>query len=308
MRQLLSLALAGLLAAPLAAKDKDVFDYDGQKSAPDEMTKVVFIGDAGTHGPPGNHEFMAGSMYIARQLNAAYDDVHAVVYSSKNWPKDLSHADAIIVSLNHGGKAAKDANILAATRKGAGFMAIHYGVEVNKGEEGDNYLNWMGGYFEKDWSVNPWWVAKFDKFPDHPTSRGVKPFSIRDEWYYHMRFPESMKGVTPVLSALPPLNTIKKQQSPRAGNPTVYKKVSDGQPQVLSWAYERPDGGRGFGFTGLHLHSNLANPGFRQVLANGAAWVSGKKIPEAGVPTKQLDKDELNALITESRQAIKDGK
>ena len=37
---------------------------------------------------------------------------------------------------------------------------------------------------------------------EHPTARGVKPFVIKDEWYYHMRFVEGMKGVTPILSAV----------------------------------------------------------------------------------------------------------
>jgi hypothetical protein len=43
---------------------------------------------------------------------------------------------------------------------------------------------------------------------DHPTTRGlkpfaveVKPFTVHDEWYYHMRFRESMEGVTPILTA-----------------------------------------------------------------------------------------------------------
>ena len=58
----------------------------------------------------------------------------------------------------------------------------------------------IGGYFEMYHSVNPHWTAKFDSFPDHPITRGVKPFAINDEWYYHMRFRPEMKGVTPILS------------------------------------------------------------------------------------------------------------
>ena len=37
---------------------------------------------------------------------------------------------------------------------------------------------------------------------------GAQPFSVNDEWYYHMRFVPDMKGVTPVLSALPDEKTI----------------------------------------------------------------------------------------------------
>ena len=40
--------------------------------------------------------------------------------------------------------------------RGAGFMAIHYAVEVKKGNtQGDAFLKWVGGYFETYWSVNP---------------------------------------------------------------------------------------------------------------------------------------------------------
>ena len=26
------------------------------------------------------------------------------------------------------------------------------------------------------------------EIPEHETTRGVKPFEVKDEWYYHMRF------------------------------------------------------------------------------------------------------------------------
>jgi hypothetical protein len=76
----------------------------------------------------------------------------------------------------------------------------------------------------------------------------------------------------------------------------------------MAWAYERPDGGRGFGFTGLHLHDNLGNDSFRTVLMNAVAWVSKLDVPESGVPSKTPDKAELVKLIDEAKAAIKDGK
>ena len=82
-------------------------------------------------------------------------------------------------------------------------MAIHYGVEVSKGKEGDNFLKWMGGYFEREWSVNPWWVPDFKEIPKHETTRGVKPFTINDEWYYHMRFVDGMSAPAFVLPSFP---------------------------------------------------------------------------------------------------------
>lgn len=291
-----------------AEKAKDIFDYEGQRAASDAMVKIVFIGDAGTHGPPGNHEFVAGSILIARTLNKIYSNVHAVVRSSKNWPKDLSHADAIVVGLNHGQRAARDPQIFDAVSKGAGFMAMHFGVEVNKGEQGDNYLLWMGGYFETFWSVNPWWTPKFEKFPQHPITRGVKPFSVRDEWYYHMRFVPDLEGVTPILSDVPPLDTVRAEPSSRGGNKNVFTAVKAEQPQHLAWAYERENKGRGFGFTGLHRHENLGNDSFRTVLVNGAAWVSGLEIPKEGVPSDTPSADDLAKLIAEAKAAIAAGR
>ncbi len=292
----------------VAAEEKGVFDYQKQIDAGQGVKKVVFIADAGTHGGRGNHEFMAGSILLAEQLNAAYPKVHAVVYSSKNWPTELSHADAIVVGLNHGQRAATDPEIAQAVRQGAGFMAMHFGVEVNKGEAGDNYLRWMGGYFETEWSVNPWWQPDFKEIPEHATTRGVEPFSVRDEWYYHMRFVGEMDGVTPILSAVPPLNTVSEQTSGRGGNPAVFKEVSDGKPQHMAWAYERLDKGRGFGFTGLHLHENLGNDNFRQVLLNGVAWVTKLEIPADGVPGETVDKEQLEIYIDEAQAALQDGK
>jgi hypothetical protein len=166
----------------------------------------------------------------------------------------------------------------------------------------------MGGYFEPFWSVNPWWTPDFKDIPEHETTRGVKPFSIRDEWYYHMRFVEGMKGVTPILAALPPLNTVRgegKTSDAHAGNPDAYKDVAAGHKQVMAWAYARPDGGRGFGFTGLHAHDNLANDSLRTLLLNAVAWVSKLDVPADGVPSKPLSRGDLDALIDEGKLAVK---
>ena len=79
-----------------------------------------------------------------------------------------------------------------------GLVCVHYAVEVPKGAPGDMMKKWLGGYFEIFWSVNPHWTAEFKTLPNHPITRGVKPFSLKDEWYYHMKFRDNMKGVTPI--------------------------------------------------------------------------------------------------------------
>ncbi len=269
----------------------------------------MFIAAAGTHGGGGNHEFLAGGTYIARRINAEYANAHAVVYSDRKWPSDLGKADAVVVLLNHAGKAAEDANIKAAVERGAGFGAIHFGVEVNKGTQGDNFLSWMGGYFETFWSVNPTWEAEVKFIGNHPVARGVKPFTIRDEWYFHMRFAPEMRGVTPILSAIAPLKTVSFKEggaaSARGGNADVFKAVQAGEPQHLAWAYERPNGGRGFGFTGFHLFANMADDSFRTTMLNGVAWIAGLEIPASGVPSNTPTKEELAAMMEEAHGPAK---
>jgi type 1 glutamine amidotransferase len=219
--------------------------------------------------------------------------VHAVVYTTKNWPKDLSQADSIIVGLNHGRRAARDPEIAKAAARGAGFMALHYGVEAEKGEQGDAYLKWMGGYFEAFYSVNPWWSPDFKTFPEHPITRGVEPFKIRDEWYYHMRFVDGMKGVTPILSAYPPKETLKRGDGAHSGNPHVRESVEKGEIQHVAWAYERPDCGRGFGFTGGHFHNNWGNDDFRTIVLNAITWVARAEVPADGVPSDKVTAADL---------------
>lgn len=302
-----ALFLAGSFAEPAysADKEKDVYNLAAQKAAGKDVKKILFVGDKRTHGPRGNHEFIAGPIYMARTLNADYPHCYAAVTTYDRFPKDLSGIDAVIILINDGSPAVNPAMIKAMDR-GAGFAAIHYGVETSKGEKGDAFLKWMGGYFETYWSVNPFWTPKFDKFPDHEITRGVKPFSVKDEWYYHMRFVDGMKGVTPILSALPPLSTIAgggKKSLDHGGNPAVYAEVAAGKPQVMAWAYVRPDGARGFGFTGYHVYKNLQNDSFRTLLLNAVAWVAKLDIPPGGLPSHQPTDAELNEYIKESLRA-----
>ena len=308
------LVFAGLVLSGIPAiaqsLPKDVSDYEAQRCAPAKTRRIVFIASKADHGERGNHEFFAGSLYLARRINALYPRAYAVVYSEDQWPADLSQADAVIVLLNHGGRAATDPQIKAAMARKAGFMAIHFGVEVDKGEQGNNYLDWMGGYFETFWSVNPWWTPELKFTSSHPTGRGVKPFAARDEWYYHMRFRDGMKGVTSIVSAVPPASSINFKDTPteRGGNAEVQRAVDAGEPQTLAWAYTRPGGGRGFGFTGFHDYYNLSNDGFRTLLLNATAWVAGLEVPKGGVPSKTPTREELDALMNEAHRPVAAGK
>ena len=114
------------------------------------------------------------------------------------------------------------------------------------------------------------WSPEFKEFPKHPIANGVKPFTIRDEWYFNMRFRDDMKGVTPILSAKP---SDAVRDGPYVYPKGPYKHIQEakGRPETMMWAAERADGGRGVGFTGGHFHRNWQDDNFRKVVLNAPA-------------------------------------
>ena len=268
----------------------------------DDVKKVVFVAGKPSHAPR-HHEHNAGCLLAAHLLNKHHSDKLVASVHTNGWPKDTTsfdNADAVVIHSDGGIRhpAARYLDVLASLReRKTGIGAIHYAVEMTPGETNDELIRCIGGAFEINYSVNPHWVAKFDKVAEHAAGRGVEPFEINDEWYFNMRFAPEMKGVTPLLSAVPPAETMSRPDGHHSGNPAVRKMVAAGQPQHLLWLYERPDGGRGFGFTGAHYHDNWANDSFRTAVYNAVAWISGIEIPENGIATPTPNKELLDANL-----------
>jgi len=260
-----------------------------------EKKKVVFVAGTRSHGY-GAHEHKAGCMLLAAQLEKAMPNFETVVVTD-GYPKDASvfdGADAVVVFADGGGRHPLMQHIdefEPIMKRGVGLVCLHYAVEIPKGSAGDALLRWMGGYFETHWSVNPHWKAEFELMPNHPIARGVQPFKIQDEWYYHMRFVED-DGLTPILSAMPPESTLRRGDGPHSNNPHVREAVLEKKlKQHVAWAYERPEdygGGRGFGFTGAHFHWNWGHNNFRKLVLNAIVWTAKGEVPSEGVAIQPL--------------------
>jgi type 1 glutamine amidotransferase len=249
--------------------------------------KVLFLAGDPSHGY-GAHDHLSGCMLLSKSLADSKVPIESNVHHY-GWPKDPSAFDGVdcVVMYGDGGPGhmviphLDEMNALA--KKGVGLVCLHYAVEVPKGTPGEKLLDWIGGYFETDWSVNPHWTANFSTLPQHPITRGVQPFAIEDEWYYHMRFRDGMRGITPILTDVPPAETLSRPDDPHAGNPHVRKAIARKEPQHVAWAVERDDGGRGFGFTGGHTHWNWADPNFRKLVLNAIVWCAKADVPPEGV-------------------------
>lgn len=265
----------------------------------EEKAKIVFISGSPSHGPM-KHEHRAGNMILAGALNQSGLNVEATLVPHYGYPKDpaiLDDASTIVVfCTGHAGHVLKPHldQFDTLMKKGIGVVMIHWATEAEKGKPGKKFLEWMGGFCDLDWSVNPHWSPNFKDFPEHPICNGVRPFQVNDEWYYHMRFVDDMVGVTPILSDLPPPETLRRKDGPRSGNPAVRKAVESGQKQHVAWAYERPDGGRGFGFTGAHNHDSWQHDDFRRVMLNAILWTAKVEVPKEGCPTVRPTDREIN--------------
>ena len=188
---------------------------------------------------------------------------------------------------------------MTLAKKGVGIAFLHYALDPGK-EYGQYLLDWIGGYYEQFWSVNPSWLAEFKALPDHPITRGVKPFQVHDEWYYHMRFVEDMEGVTPILTAVPPDSTRKGPDGPHSGNPDGPRPHGDGR-STSPGPTSGPDGGRGFGFTGGHTHWVYAQNDFRKLILNAICWIAGVEVPPDGVATKTPTAEQMEANLQGDR-------
>lgn len=270
-------------------------------SPPRRTREIVFLAGAPSH-PRLMHEYRAGSMILAKGINGVAG-MHGTVVAN-GWPEDtavLEHADAVVV---YADGAEKDpmlqgdrlAFLGKLMKRGIGLGLIHWSVEaaVDKGEP--ELLDWVGGAFEVNWSVNPNWDAEFTSIPEHPVTRGVKPFGFYDEWYYHIRFRDPLAGITPILTAIAPASSLKPKDGLRSGNPAVRAEVAAHTPQILMWVTERPDGGRGFGFTGGHSIFSWENDDQRKLILNSILWIAHRDVPAEGVASSITEEDALSHL------------
>ena len=266
-------------------------------AAADKPRKLVLIAGQPSH-PPMMHEFRAGTILLEKRLaevpglkvdrhelgwvtdEKTFDDADAVVcFSDGNGRHPLLQGE---------GRLDKAESLVSA---GVGFGCMHFGVEVPKDTAGSQFRDWIGGCYENQWSCNPIWDATFDQFPEHPITRGMTPFTIKDEWYFNMRFRNDNVGeITPLLIATP---SDKVRNGPYVWPKGPYKHIqkNKGRSETMMWSYVRENEGRGFGFTGGHKHVNWGNDNYRKAVLNGLLWVAKAKVPTNGVKSTITDKE-----------------
>lgn len=252
----------------------------------------------------GEHEFRAGVELLAKALKYQSQLPVDIVISHHGWPEDESifnDAKAIIIysdgNNSHPTKG-HEAKVDAMIDRGVGLMCMHYAVEVPAGERGDYFKKWLGGHYEEGYSANPHWTANCELNAAHPISRGIPGFSANDEWYYNIRF-ASPNTSDSILTATPTRENINRYVH---WNPHAEQQL--GQKQVMMWAVERPDGGRGLGFTGGHWHRNWSIDDYRKLVLNAIIWTAGLEVPENGVHSTAVSEAQLNENLDEKSSMV----
>jgi type 1 glutamine amidotransferase len=276
--------------------------------------KIVLIAGPKSHGPVGNgiHDYPWSVKLLKVMLdNSNVNKLLDVEFHLEGFPDDLKtldNADTImVISDGRDGDKYVPAPHFASEKnreavqkqidRGCGFLTFHFSTFAAD-KFSKQILDWSGGYF--DWETNgerKWFSAIQTKdanvsLPnsDHPVVRGVKPFKMRDEFYYNIRF--SSESQTPI--AFTPATPIFAVSELPGREP-------DGK--VVAWAKTRKNGGRGFGTTCGHFYDNWKHDDFRQTILNAIAWTARIEVPKAGVRSKFYSHTEITAALAASENS-----
>ena len=259
------------------------------------LKSVLFIAGNTKHRH-GFHEYRAGSILLADALNMSDLPVDAKVHWY-GWPEDESifdGVDACIIYADGGGEFGEKYEFLQKkVQAGMGIMFMHYGVHPTK-EVGEKYYNqWIGGFYDDEFSVNPSWIAEMTPKAGHPVSRGLsKPVRAYDEFYYNLSFDQSCNHCYPLATAIPTHKNVIRYGSSKFWNRQAEELL--GTPQALLWCRDPKTGARGAGFVGGHYHRNWAIDDYRTLILNTIAWVARVKVPKGGVPSDPISLKKLN--------------
>ena len=120
--------------------------------------------------------------------------------------------------------------------------------------------------------------------PDHPRRQAV-----RDQRRVVLQHPLPPRDEGGHADPRRPSPTTRRARAcrPRRAGRIQHIVEAKGRDEVLAWAVERPDGGRGFGFTGAHSHKNWGDPNFRKLVLNAILWTAKLDVPPEGVESQR---------------------
>lgn len=242
---------------------------------PAQPKRVLLLGQTRDH-PPGTHEYLSGLHVLARCLQGVAGVEAKILNVDGDWPEGpelIRAADGLVLYLGEGGRwmqaePKRSEAIAALAARGGGIVGIHWAIGAKDARYVPGHLKWMGGMHggpDRKYTFTTTDLTLVA--PHHPIARGLEPFRLKDEFYYQLKFAKE-GTVIPLVSA-----------------------AIGGTPETCAWAFERPDGGRSFGFCGMHDHINWGLASCRRLIAQGVLWTLNVPIPEKGLPVDVAEED-----------------
>lgn len=240
--------------------------------------KLLLVGQGPDGHPKQTHEYYAGLRVLEKTLAPASDQIAITqVRADGDWqegPDLLASADGVVLYLAEGAKwMQSDARRYEAftklAQRGGGFVALHWAIGSRDAKHVAGFQQLLGachGGDDRKYKFLETAVTVVDK--DHPITRGIADFRIKDEFYYRLKFVDDTRGIQPLLKA----------------------KIDDEQFPVC-WAWERADDGRSFGFSAMHYHDNWQREEYRRLVAQGVLWTLKLDVPTGQWPGEVAPQD-----------------
>jgi hypothetical protein len=231
--------------------------------------KLLLLGQKPDGHPPATHEYLPGQQLLAGMLKNMSGLETVLISADEPWtegPELINGADGVVIFLSEGAKWTqadpRRAGALAAlAQRGGAITALHWGTGTKDAANIEPFLKLLGachGGPDRRYKVLE--AETHLANPRHPIAAGLKDFRVRDEFYYQLKRVQPAGSVEPILEV--PI---------------------DGKSEMVAWTWQRPDGGRSFGFTGLHFHDNWQLAEYRRLVVQGVLWTLKQPIPSSGV-------------------------
>lgn len=249
----------------------------GSVAVAEPPKKLLLVSSPPDGHPAATHEYAAGMDILARLLKPVPGLEVTIAKAEGVWkigPELVGRSDAVVLSLTEGAKwLSADRDRLAAfqqlAKRGGGLGVLHWGMGTKDAEPIEAFVNLFGachgGPDRKYQVLEKAAVSVADA--KHPAAAGLRGFTVREEFYYKLKLPKGDHGVKPLFTA-----------------------EIGGAKEMVSWTWDRPDGGRSFGFTGLHFHDNWKREEYRRLIAQGVLWTLKLPIPEKGIDVNLTEK------------------
>jgi type 1 glutamine amidotransferase len=200
------------------------------------------------------------------------------VRADGDWPEGpelLAKADGVVLFVSEGAKwlnsdPARRTAFADLAKRGGGLSVIHWGMGTKSADHIEPFVSLFGACHGgpdrkyKFLETNVHVAAQ-----EHPITAGIVDFRLKEEFYYQLKQQPDATSFTPLLTA-----------------------EIDGESPLVAWAWDRPDGGRSFGYTGCHYHENWSRPEYQRFLPQGVLWTLKIQPPDSSFPAA-LTADDL---------------